>query len=66
MFAFKGQLYLSHCPPVALAGSSVEKQAEHGQQICPVGHSESTVGAGTKDECLKHGKYAARASASGA
>lgn len=66
IFPFKVQLYLSHFPPVALAGSRVEKQAEHRQQIYPVGHSESTVGAGRKDECLKHGKYAARASASGA
>lgn len=36
------------------------------QQVCPVGHGRSTVGAGRKDECLQRGKRAARASASAA
>lgn len=39
---------------------------EHWQQVHPVGRSGITVGVGRKDGCLKHGKYAARASASAA
>lgn len=65
-FPFKILFCLSHFPPFALVRSRVEKQTKHGQQICPVGHSGSTVGLGTKDKCLKHGKCAAQASASGA
>lgn len=36
------------------------------QQVYLVGHCYITVGVGRKDECLKHSKYAARASASAA
>lgn len=48
------------------SGRRVGKQMEHWQQVYPVGRRRLTAGVGRKDECLKHGKCAARASASAA